>query len=58
MAGRDEIPHFNIATPRLGPQASGGIPPALEGAGMDPVHGDVRMPASAGGDLMQRRQAI
>ena len=58
MANSGEIPHFNIATPRLGPLPSGGRPPALEGAGIDPVHGDVRMLTGAGGDLVPLRRAM
>ena len=58
MASNGDTLHFDIATPRQGPQTSSGRPLVLEGAGGNPVHGDVHMPAGAGGDLTQYRRAV
>ena len=61
MANNDQLMHFDISTPRLGPQQSSGRPLALADvmrAGGNPVHGNVHMPGGAGGDSMQTRQAL
>ena len=64
MANNDQLMHFDISTPRLGPQQSSGRPLAFAanaagaaGAGGGPVHGDVRMLSGAGSDPMQYRRA-
>ena len=60
MANDGQIVHFDIATPRPGPQECSGRPLAqLEGprAGGDPVRGDAHMSVGVGGDSLQLRQA-
>ena len=60
MTDSNQILHFDIATPRPGPQQCSGRPLAIAeeaGAGGDPVHGDVHMPDGAGGNPMQLIQA-
>ena len=48
----EQIVHFDIATPRPGPQSN-----EEQGAGGNPVHGDVHMTGGAGGNPVQLRQA-
>ena len=48
----EQIVHFDIATPRPGPQSN-----EEQGAGGNPVHGDVHMSGGAGGNPVQLRQA-
>ena len=60
MADNNPILHFNIATPRPGPQQCSGRPLVIAedaGAGGNPMHGDVHMPDGAGGNPMQLLQA-
>ena len=59
MENREAITtHFDSFTPRPGPQQCGGRPPALLGAGGEPVHGSMHMSdGGAEGDLVQNRQA-
>ena len=56
----DQLMHFSIHTPRQDPQESSGRPLAAiegNGAGGDPVHGNVHRSDGAGGDSMRIRQA-
>ena len=60
MANDGQIVHFNLATPRPGPQQRDGQPLAqIEGpqAGEGPVRGDAYTSDGAGGDSLQLRQA-
>ena len=60
MPNDGQIMHFDITTPRPGPQQCSGQPLAtIEGpsAGGNPVRGDAHMSGGAGGDSLQLHQA-